>query len=105
MIKSHPTLYAKDYRFIEEYGEVQPLQNFFLTGKGSQCTSNDIRYYWRLVQGTPPNIVEIINEGESIRFVAPKNPTEIVFELKVKDLQTEETDTKNIMVRVTKESI
>lgn len=105
MIKSYPTIYSKDYKFVEEYGEVQPFQNFFLTGKGSKCTSNDIRYYWRLVKGTPPNIAEVMNEGESIRFIAPKDPTDIVFELKVKDLQTEETDTKEIIIRVTKESI
>jgi hypothetical protein len=99
-IKSHPTIYSQKDKFVHKFARVKTNEPFILTGRGSTCNSGDIRYYWRLVKGLSPSIVEVMEDGCTIKFVSPSQPCLVEFELKVKDLQTEEEDVKSILIFV-----
>lgn len=102
-IKSNPTVYSHSDKFAHNFGTVKPNARFLLTGRGSKCESGQIRYYWRLVRGLAPGIVDVIEDGCTIKFIAPPQPTEIEFELKVKDLMSGEIAIENIIIKVTDE--
>lgn len=106
-VKSNPTIYSYSDKFVHNFGTVKPNEKFILTGRGSESTttSNNLRYYWRLVRGNKsPSIVSVEEDGCTIKFRAPNEECgEIEFELKVVDVETEEYDIKNITVKVTNE--
>ena len=101
-VKSHPSFYSKEFKFLRGEAKIAISEPFILTGKGSYGDHqiNPLRYYWRLVSGRPPEIVGVDEDGRTIKFVSPRVPTEILFELKVVDSVTGNSDSKNIKIVV-----
>jgi hypothetical protein len=107
VVKAIPSFYSKESKFLRGEVKIAIDEKFILTGRGSYGDHeiNPLRYYWRLVSGSPPPILNVEEDGRTIKFVSPRTPTEIIFELKVVDSITGNSDAKNIKIVVYEHNI
>lgn len=107
VVKSIPSFYSKDVKFMRGQVKIAIDEPFILTGRGSYGDHevHPLLYYWKLISGIPPQIIEIDEDGRTIKFKSPREPTEIIFELKVVDSITKKSDTKNIKINVFEHNI
>ena len=101
-VKSIPSFYSKDVKFGRGEVKIAIDEKFILTGRGSYGDHeiNPLRYYWRLVSGNPPQILGVDEDGRTVRFISPRIPTDIIFELKVVDAITDKQDIASIKIKV-----
>ena len=107
VVKSIPSFYSKDSKFLRGKVKIAIDEPFLLTGRGSYGDHeiHPLRYYWRLVSGLAPQIVEVEEDGRTVKFISPRLPTDIIFELKVLDTVTKNFDVKNIQINVYEHNI
>jgi hypothetical protein len=107
VVKSIPSFYSKDIKFMRGEVKIAIDEPFILTGRGSYGDHevNPLAYYWKLISGVPPQIIGVEEDGRTIKFNSPREPTEMVFELKVVDSITKRFDAKNIKIKVYEHNI
>ncbi len=102
VVKSIPSFYSKDSKFMRGKVKIAIDEPFILTGRGSfgDQDLNPLAFYWKLVRGKPPEIVDVQEDGRTVKLKSPREPTEIEFELKVVDTYTNNFDSKSIVISV-----
>lgn len=106
MIHSRPFLYSNSTNknlLVDDNIKVKVQEKFVLTATKTieeVMKQRKILYYWKLVRGLTPSIAKVTDDGRNIFLYAPDKPCRIVFELKVVDSETKESDTNVIEIEV-----
>lgn len=104
MIHSRPFLYSNNNnRLVDDNIKVKVQERFVLTATKTieeVMKKRKILYYWKLVRGLTPSIAKVSDEGRNIFLYAPDRPCRMVFELRVVDSETKESDTNVIEIEV-----
>lgn len=102
MVIAQISFYSKYDKFTHTTVTIGKGMPFILTGLGSKDHQGkyELVYIWTVKKGLYPAISGVSEDGSTVYFVSPTEPTEIDIELKVTDPITKETATDSINIDV-----
>ena len=118
-VHSIPKFYDKDRKFVDFPVDIRVNEKFVLIGTSStpdpylgikkdkskgieedEPNPHELNYYWRLINGNPPQIVESAPDGSHVKFISPKVSGIIEFQLKVVDKFTKNASITKFQINV-----
>lgn len=109
ILKAIPKFYSRFHKYEDFPVDILTNEKVILEGKAStpdnyieQGKNHPLLFYWRLLKGYPPQIIESAKDGSHLKLIMPDKEGIVEWQLKVYDTVTKSTALKKFKINVVK---